>query len=170
MPGRHDGELSDADLDWLDRTLAERAETPTLLMMHHPPFRTGIWWMDAIGLAAGRERLGEVLAGHPQVLRVVCGHIHRSIQAAIAGIPVSVCPSTCHAVHLDVRPEQEPHFIPEPPAMLLHSFDGDALVTHTHLFAADVKPINLVPDYIPNWEERRAAGRARTSTPSVVAY
>jgi len=35
-------------LDWLDRTLAEKPDAPTLIAMHHPPFRCGIAHMDAI--------------------------------------------------------------------------------------------------------------------------
>ncbi|MDH7480280.1 MAG: hypothetical protein QHH02_09735, partial [Syntrophomonadaceae bacterium] len=66
-------------LRWLDETLAQAPDTPTLMAMHHPPFQTGIAHMDAMGLREGGEALAEVLGRHPQVRRIVCGHLHRSI-------------------------------------------------------------------------------------------
>ena len=44
----HRGEMCAARLDWLEARLEERRGKPVLIFMHHPPFRSGIWWMDAI--------------------------------------------------------------------------------------------------------------------------
>jgi hypothetical protein len=49
--------------------------------MHHPPFRTMIGHMDEIGLRDPDGALAAVVARHPQVRRVICGHLHRLIQA-----------------------------------------------------------------------------------------
>jgi Icc protein len=42
VPGASHGELSAAQLEWLDQTLAAQPTKPTLIGMHHPPFVTGI--------------------------------------------------------------------------------------------------------------------------------
>ena len=55
VPGRHHGEVCAERLRWLEGTLSARPDAPTLIFMHHPPFRTGIRWMDAAGLHGGRE-------------------------------------------------------------------------------------------------------------------
>ncbi|MHB1833649.1 MAG: metallophosphoesterase, partial [Solirubrobacteraceae bacterium] len=70
-PGRGEGELDTPRLRWLDATLAEDPETPTLLAMHHPPFGLGVPVWDAIGIdAAARAALAELLGHHPQVVRI----------------------------------------------------------------------------------------------------
>lgn len=95
LPGEDRGELDPERLGWLDRTLAAAPGTPTVLAMHHPPFAVGIPAWDAIGLALeARQALGELLGRHPQVQRVVAGHVHRAIAAELGGRPVLSVPST----------------------------------------------------------------------------
>jgi 3',5'-cyclic AMP phosphodiesterase CpdA len=67
-----------------------------MIFMHHPPFRTGIRWIDAVGLRGGRK-MAAVVARHRQVQRVACGHVHRPIQVAWAGTVAATAPSTSHA-------------------------------------------------------------------------
>src|SRR5205814_9729594 len=91
---------------------------------------TGVWWMDSAGLS-GAAALRQIVARHPQIGRIVCGHIHRPIHASWGATLVTVAPSTAHQVHLDLVPESLPRFIMEPPACLLHVFDGETFITHT---------------------------------------
>jgi 3',5'-cyclic AMP phosphodiesterase CpdA len=98
--------------------------------MHHPPFKTGIAHMDAVGL----QNIGGfacVVAQHPQLERIVCGHLHRSIQTRFHGTLASTCPSTAHQVALDLRPAAPSAFRMEPPGYQLHHWTGDQLITHT---------------------------------------
>lgn len=74
-PDRHDGLYHPAQAEWLDATLAERPDVPTVLFGHHPPFLTGLWLFDAIRLT-GSEHLRAVVDRHPQVRLVVSGHVH----------------------------------------------------------------------------------------------
>jgi 3',5'-cyclic AMP phosphodiesterase CpdA len=129
VPGRGDGTLCAERLGWLDRTLGMAPRRPTLLAMHHPPFATGIGHMDRIGLD-GSARLAEVVRRHPQVERIVCGHLHRSIVVRFAGTVAQTCPSTAHQVALDLSPDAADDFVMEPPGFLLHRWDGATLVTH----------------------------------------
>jgi 3',5'-cyclic AMP phosphodiesterase CpdA len=130
VPGQGHGELCAERLAWLDRTLAE-SRRPTVIMMHHPPFATGIGHMDRLGLT-GRERFAEIVSRHPQVERVICGHLHRSIQCRVGGTIASTCPATCHQVALDLRADAPSRFMMEPPGYQLHAWiEGTGLVTHT---------------------------------------
>ena len=115
---------------WLDRVLAAGADHPTLLALHHPPFATGIVWMDRYGLE-GADLLAEVLARHPQVGRVVAGHIHRPITATLGAAIASTCPSTAHQVALDLDPGGSPALVDEPPGYQLHRFTDSGWLTHT---------------------------------------
>jgi 3',5'-cyclic-AMP phosphodiesterase len=133
VPGAHHGMLGADRLDWLDRTLAAQPDRPTLVLMHHPPFATGITFMDGMGLE-NPAALGGVLARHHQVERVLCGHLHRAIDRRFAGTVAGTAPSTAHQVRLDLVPDAPLRFIFEPPGYQLHLWDQDAVVTHTALF------------------------------------
>lgn len=135
VPGAPHGELCGLRLDWLDRCLAEAPHTPTLVALHHPPFDTGIAHMDTAVLRKP-ERLEAVLLRHPQVQRVLCGHLHRPIQALFAGTLAMTCPSPAHQVALDLTPEGPDCFVMEPPGYLLHRWDGRRLVTHQAVIGA----------------------------------
>lgn len=131
VPGSTGGTLDDGQLEWLDAQLARAPRRPTLLVMHHPPFRTGIPRMDAIGFdAASAGRLGAIVSRHRQIERVTCGHVHRDIRARWNDVVVSICPSTAFQYNLDLAAEGlKP--TDEPPAYQLHFWNGAELVTHT---------------------------------------
>lgn len=129
VPEAPHGELCGDRLDWLDARLAE-SDRPTVIFMHHPPFACGIVEFDRIALTAGAERLAEIVRRHPQVERVLCGHVHRPVQTRWAGTLASIGPSTAHYATLDLRPGVDFSFTLEPPAVALHQWQGGALVTH----------------------------------------
>lgn len=139
------GRLGDAQIADLDRRLAARPDHPTIVALHHPPFVTMIGHMDAIGLL-DKEALAEVIVRHPQVLRVVCGHMHRAITTTFAGVTTMSCPSTAHAVALDLTHDGPAAWTTEPPGMLLHCWQDDVgLVTH-HLPLGDWTGPHLFTD------------------------
>ena len=63
VEGRASGELGAETLAWLDTTLAEGSDRPTLVAVHHPPFNTGLSHMDSILLRDGAAVAGIVLVG-----------------------------------------------------------------------------------------------------------
>jgi 3',5'-cyclic AMP phosphodiesterase CpdA len=81
--GRPGGYLADASLDWLDATLATAPSQPTLIFMHHPPFRTGVNAADWLGFR-GLARFCRIIASRPAVRRIVAGHVHSDRQSPIA--------------------------------------------------------------------------------------
>ena len=142
-PGHHEGLLDAARLSWLDDVLSLAPTTPTLVMMHHPPFDTGIWWMDCSRIrgAAGFEA---IIRRHPQVRRVIAGHIHRAIQTVWGDTLVSVSPSTAHQVALDLTPEAPPILTAEPPMMTLLDWRGDECLSYVTAFDASAARLELV--------------------------
>ncbi len=137
IPGDHGGRLCDARLAWLDARLAEAPSAPTLLFMHHPPFRTGVNKMDTMSLD-GRDGFGAVLEGHGQVQAVIAGHVHRPMTRRFHGTIAVTCPSTAHQIALDLRDGHELGVVMEPPACMLHTWLGpdDGLVSHQSYIGA----------------------------------
>jgi len=132
IEGRDGGDLDEAQLHWLNALLDKEPQQAALVFLHHPPVATGFSRMDRIGVTAdSAERLGSIIAAHPQVRAVLCGHVHRSVQAAWHGTLLSVCPSTAFQAKLRLGAGRFEAAINEPPAYQLHHWDGAALVTHT---------------------------------------
>ncbi|WP_423193542.1 phosphodiesterase [Cupriavidus sp. H18C2] len=130
VPGQPGGHATPDGLAWLDATLAAAPGRPTLVMLHHPPFHTGIGHMDAQGLgnAAGLEA---VIARHAHVERVICGHLHRHITRRFGGTIAMTAPGPAHQVALDLDPQAASRFRMEPPGYLLHWWHpAHGLVTH----------------------------------------
>jgi 3',5'-cyclic AMP phosphodiesterase CpdA len=131
IPGQGGGELCGARLQWLEERLAEQPARPTIIFMHHPPFATGLTAFDQIGLA-GADALGEIIARHPQVERIVAGHVHSSMLRRFYGSLAMTCPSTAHQMLPDFDQPDRLAAIMEPPACLLHTWrDTAGLITHT---------------------------------------
>lgn len=130
IPGADAGELDQERLGWLEATLAAEPSAPTVVAMHHPPFVGGLPAWDAIVLPpADRRRLGELLGRHPQVLRIVAGHVHRTITAEVGGRPALSVPSTYVQGLLDFG-ATELALSDDPPGFAVHALlDGD-LVSH----------------------------------------
>jgi Icc protein len=129
--GTHGGALCAERLAWLDATLGARLSQPTLVLMHHPPFATGISYMDKYWMADA-EALAKIVARHSQVERILCGHLHRAIDRRFAGTVAGTVPSTAHQLRLNLVPEAQISFIFEPPGYQLHLWDENSgLVTHT---------------------------------------
>ena len=130
-PGAPHGRLCPKRLQWLSDALDSHRGEPVVIAMHHPPFETLIGHMDRIGLLDGADELAEILAGHPAVERVICGHLHRTIYSRVGGAVVSTAPSPAHQVCLDLAPDAAPTWILEPPGFHLHAWSSPGrMVSH----------------------------------------
>lgn len=125
IPGRPGGDLSDPE--WLDATLAEEPDTPAVVAMHHPPYAIGVPWLDRIGHARP-SRVASVLERHPQVVRVITGHVHSPTTHAFAGTVATTCPSTYRQLFID--PGGESDLREGTAGYALHLIDGTDAVTH----------------------------------------
>jgi 3',5'-cyclic AMP phosphodiesterase CpdA len=144
IPGENGGELCEERLAWLDRSLSAAPDRPTALMMHHPPFSTGMGWMDKSALA-NPAAFGKVVARHPQIERILCGHLHRVIDCRFAGTIAGTAPSTAHQMQLNLMPGAPLRYMFEPPGYQLHLWRDGALVTHTAVIGDWPGPYSLRP-------------------------
>lgn len=104
VEGRGGGRLQARSLDHLADALDQSRSQPVVVALHHPPLRTGIRFMDAIGLE-NPEALEGLLHRHEGPLRVLAGHVHGVYHGMLGGHPVVTAPSTCSAFALDRRAE-----------------------------------------------------------------
>ena len=131
-PGEDPGELDAGRLAWLEVTLAAAPDTQTVVALHHPPFATGIPGFDEFGLPpADRRALGKVIEAHPQVRRIVAGHLHLTMFAELAGRSVLAVPSTYVQAKLEFGVE-EVQFSAEPSCFVVHALIDGELVSHVH--------------------------------------
>ncbi len=134
--GRHGGSFCESRAEWLAAELKRHVDRPTLIALHHPPIASGVAWMDPAPAAPWIERLSEVLRSQPQVVKIVCGHIHRPIAATWQGHGVAVCAASAAQLSLDFAPidpdtpDGRAMVTDAPPAFALHHWNGRELVTH----------------------------------------
>jgi len=134
--GRHGGAFCETRAEWLSSELAAHRDTPTLIVMHHPPVVAGIDWMDPRPHEAWLKRFRQCVTGQDQILSIICGHLHRPMASSIAGIPVAVSPAVAPAVSLDLRPvdfhkaDGRGIVDGEPPGYALHRWKDGKIVTH----------------------------------------
>jgi 3',5'-cyclic-AMP phosphodiesterase len=130
VPGAEGGSLDGGRSEWLEATLAADTATPTVLALHHPPLRTEIPTFERIGLAPEScEALAAVLGRHPQVKRIVAGHVHRTIVAELAGRAVVTVPSTYLQAALDFTAPKL-RMRADPPGFAVHALREGSLATH----------------------------------------
>jgi Icc protein len=130
VPEQGHGELCTERLAFLDRMLSAAPQKPTLVVLHHPPFLTGIAHMDEVSLR-NPDAFEAIIRRHPQVERILIGHAHRPIISRFGGSLAQVAPSVAHQVTLDLQPDGPATFNFEPPAFLLHHWRPEGrLVTH----------------------------------------
>lgn len=134
--GRHGGGFCEQRAGWLTRQFEAHPETPTLIVLHHPPVVSGIDWMDPSPTERWYQRFHKTVAGQDQVVGITCGHLHRPIFSEVAGIPLRVTPSVAPAVTLDLRavdpetPDGRAIVNTEPPSYSLHWWRDGQLVSH----------------------------------------
>ncbi|WP_170318944.1 metallophosphoesterase [Allorhizocola rhizosphaerae] len=137
--GRADGHLGDATLDWLRSSLDGLRGRPVFVAFHHPPVKLHHPMIDEIRLSAA-ERVAAVLADHPDVVAVLCGHAHTPAATTFAGRPLLVAPGVKSTLLLPWElPAGEMNWrstldLGQPPAVAFHILDDDGrLTTHFRL-------------------------------------
>lgn len=88
------GRLSDQQLEFLDRKLAENASKHTLILLHHHPILVGSTWLDQHNLKDSEEFWG-IVDKHTNVKAVLCGHVHQDMNRKRNDVTVMATPSTC---------------------------------------------------------------------------
>lgn len=134
--GRHGGAFCEARARWLAKALAERADRSCIIVMHHPPFESGLAWLDSGAEEPWIRRFSEAVAGHGHIAAILSGHLHRPISTVWNGIALTVTGSTAPLASLDLRPiditkpDGRAMISDEPPVLALHRWDGRRLISH----------------------------------------
>lgn len=123
VEGQSGGTLDADTLDFLSSALKDASATPVLLALHHPPFVTGIGFMDAIGLQ-GISGLAKILSAHQGEVRIVCGHIHCMIVATVGGKIAVSAPSPCSSFAYDLRDAAPVGYMDQEDGFLIHTWRG----------------------------------------------
>ncbi|GAB4364705.1 MAG: 3',5'-cyclic-AMP phosphodiesterase [Elainellaceae cyanobacterium] len=110
LPNHVEGQLSVAQLDWLEQRLLEQNQ-PTVVVLHHHPLPIGSTWMDRIGLQ-NSDPLFEVIDRYPHVKLVLFGHIHQEFEQYRNGVCYLGTPSTC----VQFKPDSDGFAIDSQPA------------------------------------------------------
>lgn len=133
--GRHGGAFDAVRAAWLSARLAEAPDTPTVIVMHHPPIDVGIDWMRTHSAEPWVARFAEAIAGHGQIKAVLCGHLHRPIVSQWKGVTVAICPAAAPGVTLDLRPmdpdqpDLRPMVVADTPGFGMHWWHDGEFVT-----------------------------------------
>ena len=154
LPGEPGAAFDSNRERWLQEALAATHEGPTILAIHHPPFVTGIEWMDAAGFV-GLDRFESVVRDSGAVDRIVCGHMHRQMSAVVGGVLAEVGPATAVHVALDLERGAPKRVIRDAPGYRIFRVDGSNIVGHVRSIATGETPFR------PQWAiDEEAAMRA----------
>jgi 3',5'-cyclic-AMP phosphodiesterase len=146
VPGEGGGALCAEREAWLAERLSEGGGRPTLLLMHHPPFLTGVSGMDEL-ICRTSPSFPALIRRHPEIERILCGHYHRPIQVRFAGTIGFVAPGTAHQVALDLRPGEPNRFVLEPPGLALHVWTPETgVVSHVQPIGDFGLPMDVTLD------------------------
>jgi 3',5'-cyclic AMP phosphodiesterase CpdA len=116
-------------LTWLEETLAREPDRRTILFIHHPPFDIAPHYVGGYRRPEEAEDLAAVVSRHPQVERLLCGHVHRLHREHWGGTVATTMPS----VAVDLRKGVD-DAIAAAPLYLLHIASSDGrLVSHTRV-------------------------------------
>ena len=86
------------------------------------------------------DGLAGVIRRHSQIVRVICGHVHRPITAAFAGTIAVSCPSTWCQLAFGGAPVASPTVAP-PPAFALHLIEADGAALSHLIPVGDFAPV-----------------------------
>lgn len=126
-PGKEGPSFCRNRLDWAGQRLAED-DRPTLVALHHPPFPARIAWLEPADPNWASD-LDLLVRHHPNIVRVIAGHVHRTMTAQWARACAMTAPSTAHQVFPDLSPNALPQLSFEAPGFLLHHWDGDEMTS-----------------------------------------
>lgn len=116
LPGERQGVFCPARQAWLDAALSNQPDRPTVLFIHHPPFDVGDHYVGGYRRPEEAAALTDVVRRHPQVERLLCGHVHWPVERPWAGTTACIMPS----IAVDVRKGIDETVAGKRPIYLLH--------------------------------------------------
>lgn len=133
-PDARNGRICASRAAWLEAALGT-APRPTLIFMHHPPIKCAVEETDSPPLI-GAGLLAEAVARHPEVEKIMCGHIHLMAHSWLAGRPVCSAPSIGMRLAWSPNGLTTSRYLLSPPAYLWHMHNSDGVLV-SHEFTLD---------------------------------
>ena len=128
LAGERKGRFCEARQSWLDETLSEQPDRPTLLFIHHPPFDVDDHYVGGYRHPEESEALAGIVHRHPQVIGLLCGHVHWPVEETWSGTQARIMPS----IAVDVRKGIDEEAVQGRPIYMLHRLSrSEGLVSHT---------------------------------------
>ncbi len=133
----HAGILCERRLAFLEEALVMApSDRPLLLFQHHPPFDTGLRYMDTIRLANAEDEWAVIdRTRRPDYLFM--GHLHRPVAGRWRGIPFHIQRALAHQVAFDLVTEGHIPGSHEPPDYALVSVEPGSIIIHQNSFMYD---------------------------------
>ena len=116
LSGERKGRFCRERQAWLDEVLSDQPNRPTLLFIHHPPFDVGDHYVDGYRRPEEAGALSDIVSRHPQVVGMLCGHVHWPVEQQWAGTLAQIMPS----IAVDVRKGVDETEAREQPIYMLH--------------------------------------------------
>lgn len=129
VTGSPHGEMDEERLAWLDDVLCAAPETPTVVATHHPPYPLGIRFIDDMRFA-DTTGFAKIVGRHPQVVRVISGHVHRGSVGSLGTTICTTCPSTYRQLFLDLTRPGRAAVTGEPAGFAIHLVTAENATTH----------------------------------------
>ncbi len=136
VEGQGAGRLQPDSLEFLNLALNGAGARAAVVALHHPPLRTGIRFMDNIGLENPEDLAAAIPANCGSVL-FVAGHVHGVYLGRIGPHRVVTAPSFCSAFALDRRANARVGFLTGPTGYALLDTGPDESWTAQPLFMGD---------------------------------
>lgn len=134
IPRKNPGLLAGETLAWLDGVLAD-GDGPAVVCLHHPPVTLHSELVDELRLTEP-EKFAALIAKHPRVAAVLCGHAHTAAATTFAGRPLLVAPGIASKLRLSWAETEKLTWgnildRDSPPVVAFHVLDDDnRLTTH----------------------------------------
>ena len=119
LRGERKGRYCEVRQAWLEAALSEQPDRPTALFIHHPPFDVGDHYIGGYRRAEEADALAAIVGRHPQVIALICGHVHWPIECEWAGTEARIMPS----VAVDLRKGIDETEACGRPVYMLHRYD-----------------------------------------------
>jgi len=120
--GERKGVFCAARQAWLEKVLSDQPNRPTLLFIHHPPFDVDDHYIGGYRRPEEADALGDIVSRHPQVVGMLCGHVHWPVERLWAGTSARIMPS----IAVDVRNGIDETEARGQPIYMLHRLSSEA--------------------------------------------
>ncbi|MEZ2127915.1 MULTISPECIES: phosphodiesterase [unclassified Sinorhizobium] len=126
------GCLDGGRIEWLDAQLADAADRPVLLAMHHTPSNLHAPFFAPEDDMIEPERFLDIVSKHKAVRHMLFGHRHLTAAGSFAGIPFTASRGTAHHIALDFGQRGRSDLVAAPPSYEVVFLEDASVVVHCH--------------------------------------